>query len=311
MKIIAISGGTKDGSNDAMAREALMGAKEEGADIEFIRLHDLELKPCTGCVACVISLVNGGNGDCVIKDDLKWLDDKLLDADGVIWVMPIFEKGAPAVFRIVQDRIFGPNHDIGTNTVAGFVAKEKGKPGPDPRKFKKKAVSFIAIGGSDWSTRVSCDMNLTAMTTMWKVIDDYVFQWSKNIILDDDAVAKCRRVGVNIARACRDIDNAEYMGDKGVCSNCHSRNFYLAADGSAICEVCGIVGRLVPAEGGYRFEFSPDQLEHAHNSLPGKMKHMDDVAHNETTLAEQKKSPEYRARVEKYRAFIQASRPER
>ncbi|NLM84285.1 MAG: flavodoxin family protein, partial [Clostridiales bacterium] len=83
MKIIAISGGTKDGSNDAMAREALMGAKEEGAEVEFIRLHDLDLKPCTGCVACVISLVNGGNGDCVIKDDLKWLDDKLLDADGV------------------------------------------------------------------------------------------------------------------------------------------------------------------------------------------------------------------------------------
>ena len=35
MKIIAISGGTKDGSNDAMAREALMGAKEAGAEIEL------------------------------------------------------------------------------------------------------------------------------------------------------------------------------------------------------------------------------------------------------------------------------------
>lgn len=43
MKIIAISGGTKNGSNDAMAKEALMGAKEAGADIEFVRLFDLNL----------------------------------------------------------------------------------------------------------------------------------------------------------------------------------------------------------------------------------------------------------------------------
>jgi multimeric flavodoxin WrbA len=50
-KILAISGGTKNGSNDAMTREALMGAKEQGAEIEFIRLHDLELKPCTGCIS--------------------------------------------------------------------------------------------------------------------------------------------------------------------------------------------------------------------------------------------------------------------
>jgi multimeric flavodoxin WrbA len=311
MKIIAISGGTKDGSNDAMAREALMGAKEAGAEIEFIRLHDLDLKPCTGCIACVNSLMGGGNGDCIIRDDLKWLDEKLLDADGVIWVMPIFEKGAPAIMHIVQDRLFGPSHDTGTNMVAGFIAKEKGKPGPDQRKFRKKATSFISIGGSDWSTRVSCDMNLVAMCPMWKVIDDLVFQWSKSIILDDDAVAKCHQVGVNIAKACMDIENAEYLGDKGVCGNCHSRNFYLEADGSAVCEVCGIVGKLVPAEGGYEFEFEPEQLQLAHTSVPGKMKHMDDIAHYEGRLAQQKKTPEFRERVEKYKSFIKASVPER
>ena len=32
MKILAISGGTRNGSNDSMAVEALMGAKEAGAD---------------------------------------------------------------------------------------------------------------------------------------------------------------------------------------------------------------------------------------------------------------------------------------
>jgi multimeric flavodoxin WrbA len=307
MKIIAISGGTKNGSNDAMAKEALMGAKEAGADIEFIRLFDLELKPCTGCIACLNSLMMGATGDCVIKDDWRWLDEKLFEADGIIWVMPIFEKGASAMMHIVQDRLFGPSHDIGMNMVATEISKKTGKGGPDPRKFKKRVTSFISIGGSDWSTRVSCDMNLTAMVPMFKVIDDVVFQWSKSIILDDNAVAKCHQVGSNIAKAAVDAEHAEYKGDKGVCPNCHSRNFYLAEDGKAICEVCGIEGQMGFANGSFSFTFPEEQWQHAHNLVPGKMKHMDDIYHYETQLAQQKQTPEFKERVEntKFSSMLQ------
>jgi multimeric flavodoxin WrbA len=309
MKILAISGGTKDGSNDAMAKEALMGAKEAGAEIEFIRLHDLDLRPCTGCIGCVNGLMRGTNGDCVIKDDMKWLDEKLMEADGIIWAMPIFEKGVPAVMHIVQDRLFGPAHDTGVNRIAEKISAQTGKAGPDKRKFDKKATSFIAIGGSDWSTKVSCDFNLAAMSPMWTVIDDAVFQWSKSIILDDAAVAKCHQIGINIARAAADIENAKYLGDPGVCANCHSRNFFLDSAGKAICEVCGIVGELKPANGKLEFVFPPEQYEHAHNTLPGKFKHMDDMYRIETQLAADKKTPEFKARVEQYRAFISPSKP--
>jgi hypothetical protein len=154
-------------------------------------------------------------------------------------------------------------------------------------------------------------MNLVGMVAMWKTVDDLLFKWSKSIILDDAAVEKCRSVGVNIAKAAADMENAQYLGDKGVCPNCHSRNFYLETDGTAICEVCGIEGKLVAKDGGYGFEFDPSQYEHAHNMVPGKMKHMDDIAHYEGRLAEQKKTPEFKARVEKYKSFIEASKPER
>ena len=310
MKVIAISGGTKDGSNDAMAREALMGAREAGADIEFIRLLDLDLKPCTGCIACVNSLMSGGSGDCVIKDAFRWLDNKILDADGLIFVMPIFEKAAPGIMNVLQDRLCGPSHDIGTNFVAGQIAEKRGKPGPDPRKLKKKVVSFISIGGSDWNTRVSCDMNIAAMTASWKVIDDIVFPWAKSIVLDDDAVAKCHTVGVHIAEAAKDIDAAEYKGDKGVCSHCHSRNFFLGPDGHAVCEVCGMAGTLTQAGEVFIFSVEPGQYEFAHTLMPGKLKHMDDIYRNETKLKEDKKTPEFKARQAKYRSFIQASKPE-
>ena len=39
------------------------------------------------------------------------------------------------------------------------------------------------------------------MSAMWKVIDEEVFQWSKCIMMDDGAVARCHEIGVNLANA--------------------------------------------------------------------------------------------------------------
>lgn len=308
MKILAISGGTKNGTNDAMAREALMGAKEQGAEVELINLFDLNLKPCTGCIACMVSIMSGGSGNCIINDDLNWLEGEIHTADGILMVLPVFEKGAPAIFKILQDRLFGPSHDIGTNTVAKSIAEKMGKPGPAPTKFAKKVTSFIGIGGSDWNTRFSSDLNLGVMVPMWKVIDDVVFSWAKSLILDDAGVARCHEVGVNLAKAAADMENAKYLGDEGVCPNCHSRNFFLHGNGVAECVVCGIKGQL-KVDGGFQFEFDPEQLEHAHNLIPGKLLHMQDIGKNESTLAEQKKTPEYKARQEKYKAFLSHTKP--
>jgi multimeric flavodoxin WrbA len=314
MKILAISAGTKNGTNDSMAKEALMGAKEQGAEVAFINLYDLNMKPCTGCVACVSSpkngLMSGEAGDCVIRDDIDWLEQQMLEADGVIWAVPIFEKGAPAIIHIVQDRLCGPSHDPGLNTVAKMIAGKMGKPGPRPEKINKKLlVSFIAIGGSDWGTRVSALMNTMAMATMWKVVDDKVFQWSKSILFEPEKVAECRQVGVNIARAAAgDFDKAEYLGDPGICSNCHSRNFFIR-EGEAECEVCGAKGELKLTDGKYVFDFPESELEHVHNLIPGKMKHMDDIYKNESEFMERLKSPEYAGMKKKYIEFIEPLKP--
>lgn len=312
MKILGISAGTKNGTNDAMCREALMGAKEMGAEVEFIRLLDLDLKPCTGCIACVNQVMQGKKSKCVIKDDFAWLDEKMLDADGIIFTIPIFEKGAPAIFKIVQDRFAGPGHDRGMNTVCKIIAENNGNEGPDERLFRDdKFMSFIAIGGSDWATRVSCDERLFAMVPMWKVIDDMVFSWSKSISLDDEKVAKINSVGVNMVKALKDPEKAEYLGDKGICPHCNSRNFYLNDEYSqAICEMCGIVGDIKIEDGKVKFEFTKEAEMHAHDTLSGKMMHAEDIGNNEGKFAEQKKSEEYKNRMDKYKNFIQASKPQ-
>lgn len=311
-KILAISGGTLNGSNDSMAKEALMGAQAEGVDIEFIHLLDLDLKPCTGCIACVNALMRGDNGFCIIKgDDFPWLYEKVMDADGLIFVMPIFEKGVPAVFHIFRDRMCGPANDTGMNIIAGKIAEKTGGTGPDPRKFKPKVMGGIGIGGSDWGTRLAADYLITAMSGMWKVINIEWIPWAKSVIIQDENVAKCRELGAQVARAAKDAENAKYLGTPGLCSVCQCRNFYIHDDGVAECVVCGVRGKLVDAGNNMRFDFDPEQLEHAHTTLPGKFKHMDDIRKYETQLVEDKKSPEFKARVQKYKDFIKRSRPEK
>lgn len=312
MKILALSAGSKNGTNDSMAKDALIGAKEAGADIEFINLFDLNLKPCNGCLSCMTGpktgLMAGEAGDCVIQDDFPWLEGKIREADGILWTVPIFEKGAPAIIHILQDRLGGPSHDIGTNTVAKHIAEQMGKPGPDPRKFDKKVTSFISIGGSDWSTRISSIMNTMTMVPMWKTIDDKVFQWSKSLLFEPEKVAEIHQVGVNLAKAAADMDAAEYKGDAGLCTNCHSRNFFIR-DGEAECEVCGAKGELKYENGRYSFIFPESELEHVHNRVPGKMKHMDDIYQNETVFMEKLQSDEYKQMKQKYIDFIQGSKP--
>jgi len=311
MKITAISGGSKNGNNDAMAREALMGAKEQGAEVEFIRLHDLNLKPCTGCVVCINDMMGGGTGKCVIKDDMEWLSEKIFSADGVIFAMPIFEKGAPAVMHIIQDRIFGPTYDPGPCTIAMEISKKTGGPGPDLRKLTPKLVSFISIGGSDWVSRISADMKIAAMSRRWTIIDDIVFPWSKSIVVNDGSVAKCHEIGVNIAKAAvSGADNTSYPEDLGICPECHSRNFHVKDDPKeTICEVCGMVGELKFLNGKMVFEVPEEQYEHAHTRMSGKIKHMDDMYRIETEFNENKKTDEYKRRMARYGEFIQAVKP--
>lgn len=311
MKILGISAGTKNGNNDAICKEALMAAKEKGAEVQFINLWDLEIKNCTGCTACVMSMMSGKGGACVLKDDFEWLRDKMFDADGIVFAVPIFEKCAAGIFHTIMDR-FGPRHDTGINIIGTKIAEQANGKKPDQRLMKPKVVSYIGVGGSDWSTRIQCDFANHALTPMWKVIDNEVFSWSKCIIMEDNKVARAHEIGTNLAEAAADIEHAEYKGDKGICPHCHNRNFYLSDDASkAVCCVCGLIGELKVDGGKVSFDFPPETEALAHDTLSGKFHHADDIRENEGKLIELKKTDEFKNRKQKYIDFIIGMKPEK
>ena len=305
MKVLGISAGTKNGSNDAMCKQALMGAQELGAEIEFIRVLDLDIKHCTGCIGCVMSLMTGKGNKCVLKDDFDWLLDKMLDADGIILSAPIFEKGTAGIVRTLTDR-FGPRLDRGNNIISTKIAEATGGVVPDPRILKDKVISFMGVGGSDWCTRVQCDHGMLALTPMWKVIDNDKYEWSKKIIMEDEKLDRATEIGRNIAKAAMDMDNAQYLGDKGVCPHCHSNNFFMSPESDdVICCLCGIEGKMKIEDGKPVFDFPEEHVKMAHDTLSGKFIHGEDIKKNEGELMAIKKTDDYKQRVQKYKAFIE------
>ena len=304
MKIVGVSFGTRDGANDSMCRTALLAAREAGAEIGFIHLYDWDIKYCTGCVACSRGLVMGHGNVCTVKDDFDAFRSILLDADGVLLVSPIFEKGGSGLLHTICDR-FGPRMDRGMNFIADKKALAgEGKP-VDQRLLKDKVISFIGIGGSDWSTKIQCDHLLIALSPGWKVIDNDRFSWSKNIIMEDDKVSRIREIGCNLAKAAADIDNAKYMGEPGVCAHCNCNEFYLEpGTNRATCCLCGIVGEIAVENGRLQFVFPESQLEHAHDTLSGKLIHGRDIFEMESKLIDVMKSDEFKKRVADVKAAV-------
>ena len=197
MKILGVSLGTKNGNNDTMCRVALEAAKEKGAEIEFIHLHDWNMEYCSGCVACSRGLVMGKGMICTRKDDFAAFYDKLVEADGVLFVDPIFESGATGLFHTITDRM-GPGHDTGMLLMLDGKLKEQGKEGLNPRLFRQKAISFVGIGGSDWALRTETDHAMFAMSPGWKVVNNEFWSWSKDVIMQDDKIERMKEIGANL-----------------------------------------------------------------------------------------------------------------
>jgi len=85
LKVLGIMGSPRlKGNTDLLLDEALKGAQEAGAETDKIILDKLKIAPCKEYYGCL------KDGNCVIRDDMDGLYQKILDADAVIVASPIF-----------------------------------------------------------------------------------------------------------------------------------------------------------------------------------------------------------------------------
>lgn len=107
MKIVILEGSpNKNGSSNLLAEQFICGAKEAGHSIQVIDIAHANIHPCTGCIHC------GYEGPCSQKDDMDGIRQKILDADMIVFVTPLYYYGMSAQLKILIDRFCAFNSSI-------------------------------------------------------------------------------------------------------------------------------------------------------------------------------------------------------
>lgn len=94
------------GSTSVLVEEFCKGAREAGHYVERVDVCDLNIAPCTGCVAC------GYEGPCVQRDDMDALRRQILASDMLVFATPLYYYGMTAQLKTVIDRFCSANSSI-------------------------------------------------------------------------------------------------------------------------------------------------------------------------------------------------------
>lgn len=94
-KIVGISGSPRNRNTNYMLKTLLDAT---GSDYDFVLLKDKNIKLCNACAGCYRT------HQCIIKDDMKELYEKLVAADIVVLGSPTYFDNVSALMKIFIDR---------------------------------------------------------------------------------------------------------------------------------------------------------------------------------------------------------------
>lgn len=99
IEIIAIYGSPRRAGNSAaLMKQAVAGARQEGAHVEEVFLRDHKISPCFEIYNCAKS------GECAIHDDFSKILAKVESSAGIMLASPIFFYTVSAHTKIFMDR---------------------------------------------------------------------------------------------------------------------------------------------------------------------------------------------------------------
>lgn len=127
MKTVILTGSPhKKGTTNVLAEHFIQGAKESQNEIVRFDGAFAKVHPCIGCDKCEC-----GKNACIFKDDMMELYPKIIEADAVVFVTPLYYHGYSAQLKAVIDRFHGIDDRIrGKKKQAALLAA-----GANPNKW--------------------------------------------------------------------------------------------------------------------------------------------------------------------------------
>ena len=247
----------KMGNSEVLIKVALKAAEREGAETELIRLTDLEIRPCKGCMACIF------RGErCAIDDDMPGLIDAIVETDGLLVAAPTYVLGPPGIIKMALDRLIELMHP--------------GKLKALGSKRRASGILAVATDPEGWAPFTLPFLKLFCYVCMAPPVDWAIFRASGpgEIALDREALERARKIGSNVVRALRGEEVQRPRVPKTSCPVCGGKLFVLEGDTSVSCPLCGIRGRLVFSKDQLELSFGPDALRKARWILEEALEHV-------------------------------------
>lgn len=125
MKLLSICGSPRRGNTEWMLAELNRLCSLDGIETELILLRKLEIKPCTGCLACE----EGGKerkGLCKIRDDMMLILPRMAGADLVVFGTPVYFEMLSGQLKTFMDRTCPIWPHLRGKGCAGVAVAEEG-----------------------------------------------------------------------------------------------------------------------------------------------------------------------------------------
>lgn len=113
-------------------------AESTGREYEIVDLAGLSIKPCTGCMMCMMN-----EGKCPIDDDMQGLYEKMLNADAIIIGSPTYYLDIAGVVKCMIDRSMALNY-LGIGPMGNEDMPWLGQ----RPLFGKPGVAVVTVAGS-------------------------------------------------------------------------------------------------------------------------------------------------------------------
>jgi multimeric flavodoxin WrbA len=270
MKVFGISGGRDRGNSEILLKQAFIAIEKAcGAEIEFIRLLDTEIKACTGCEGCMTAHSRGDwDFRCVHgkdEDHFFFIETKCREADAIIFSLPVYNLQPPGLFMKFLNKLHA------SGDYRNYI------------RTNSKVGAAIMVGGTDWTNfgATFAGFGIAEFCDTFDCLaDQMTVQFcasSGAILLDDEAMARATRVGENVATALISGKRAGiYGGEEGVCPVCHG-NLLEYRGGELWCPMCEMKSEYTIVDGKIKIAFSEQAITDNRWGVSGQDFHFSEI----------------------------------
>ena len=246
MKVLGLVASPRNLGNSEILVKEMLASLPADVEKEMIRLPALDIQPCKACYACLPYDKN-----CVIKDQLAGLLDKIKQADAVMIASACYFLGSHTSIKTLSDRMIS------------VLANSDDFSG-------KRCVTVTVYGISGWEGYAREMVNNFARFLHLDVVGDMLVQAASPGEAAVPAVLEQARqlAATLVDPAAEAASTANHILS---CQQCGSSFLQIQPSGQVRCVMCNATGELASSADGYSVSFV--EQDHRRFSPVGMAEH--------------------------------------